>query len=98
MAEETNMMGDGGEIEDVPQMSPAAEPTSTKKPRINQFFKTVASVGASDLHIKSDAIPRVRIGGDLKTLKTAALSPEEVDAIVHEMLSDEQRHDFHQHG
>lgn len=70
----------------------------SKRPRINQFFKTVAAVNASDLHVKSDAVPRVRIGGELKTLKIEPLSPAEVDEMVKEMLSEEQLSEFHQHG
>jgi twitching motility protein PilT len=99
MAEETSTSESVGTEEDFPQAAhPSETAAPTKKPRINQFFKTVAAVGASDLHIKSDAVPRVRIGGDLKVLKTDPLSPEEVDQIVKEMLTEEQLHDFHVHG
>src|SRR5262252_2847148 len=69
-----------------------------KKRRIDTFFRTVAAVGGSDLHLKSDAVPRVRVGGELRVLKTAALSPQEVSDIVEEMLNPEQQHDFHTHG
>jgi twitching motility protein PilT len=69
-----------------------------KKRRIDTYFRTVAAVGGSDIHIKSDAIPRVRIAGELRTLKTAVLSPEEVDEIIAEMLKPEQMIDFNQHG
>ena len=58
----------------------------------------MASVNASDIHIKSDAVPRVRVGGDLKTLKIEPLSPQEVDSMVEEMLTSEQLADFREHG
>jgi twitching motility protein PilT len=69
-----------------------------KKRRIDTYFRTVAAVGGSDLHLKSDAIPRVRVAGELRVLKTPPLSPEEVSDIVEEMLNPEQLHDFHTHG
>ncbi len=69
-----------------------------KKRRIDTYFRTVAAVGGSDIHLKSDAVPRVRVGGELRVLKTAPLSPKEVDEIIEEMLTPEQLHDFHVHG
>jgi twitching motility protein PilT len=69
-----------------------------KRRRIDVFFRTVANVKGSDIHIKSDAVPRVRVGGDLKALNTGPLTAEEVDTIVEEMLTSEQMFDFKQHG
>jgi len=66
--------------------------------RIDRFFKTVAALGASDLHVKSDMVPRVRIGGVLKTLQTDPLSAEEVDQMAFEMMNEEQRQKFHDNG
>ena len=43
-------------------------------------------------------MPRVRVGGDLKTLKIEPLTPAEVDEMVEEMLSVEQLKDFHELG
>ena len=42
----------------------------TKKRRIDTYFRTVGAVNGSDIHLKSDAVPRVRVSGDLRTLKT----------------------------
>jgi twitching motility protein PilT len=69
-----------------------------KKRRIDVFFRTVASVLGSDIHIKADAVPRVRVAGELKALNTGPIPPEEVDAIVEEMLTSEQMFEFKQHG
>ncbi len=69
-----------------------------KKRRIDTFFKTVSAVGGSDIHIKSDAIPRIRINGELRSLKTAVLTAQDVNEIVEEILSAEQMHEFHSHG
>ncbi len=69
-----------------------------KKRRIDTYFRTVAAVNGSDIHIKSDAVPRVRVGGDLRVLKTDPMTPAEVDAMVAEMLSPEQQKDYYHHG
>ena len=72
--------------------------TETKKRRIDPYFRTVAAVHGSDIHIKSDAVPRVRVAGELKALNTGPLAPGDVDAIVEEMLTSEQMFEFKQHG
>jgi twitching motility protein PilT len=74
---------------------PASEP---KKRRIDQYFRTVAAVRGSDIHIKSDAIPRVRVAGELRSLKVDPIPPEVVDEIVEEILNSEQMFEFKQHG
>jgi twitching motility protein PilT len=69
-----------------------------KKPRIHTFLKTVGAVNASDLHLKADTVPRVRIGGDLKTLKTDPLSNDEIEAMVAEILSPAQFDEYNARG
>lgn len=69
-----------------------------KKRRVDPYFRTVSAVHGSDIHIKSDAVPRVRVAGELRILKTASLSPADVEAMVEEMLNSEQLFEFKQHG
>lgn len=69
-----------------------------RKRRIDTFFRTVGAVGGSDIHLKSDAIPRIRVSGELRSLKVEPLTPADVDVIVEEMLTPEQMMDFKQHG
>src|SRR3954464_8774951 len=69
-----------------------------KKRRIDTYFRTVAAVHGSDIHIKSDAIPRVRVNGELRALKTDPLSVPHVEAMTEEILSSEQIFEFKQHG
>jgi twitching motility protein PilT len=69
-----------------------------KTPRIHAFFKTVAAVDGSDLHLKADVVPRIRVGGDLKTLKTDPLTAAEIDQMIEEILLPEQLAAFRQHG
>src|SRR5439155_5018379 len=70
----------------------------SKKRRIDTYFKTVAAVNGSDIHIKADAVPRIRVGGELRSLKTEPLTAADTDAMVAEMLSPVQMEDFQTHG
>jgi twitching motility protein PilT len=71
---------------------------SPKKPRLHTFLKTVGAVNGSDLHLKADVVPRVRVGGDLKTLKTEPLSNDEIDVMVREILSPAQLDEYNARG
>ena len=52
----------------------------------------------SDLHIKADAIPRIRKGGKLMQTNSPAMKNSEIESMVREMLTDEQWHDFSHRG
>lgn len=67
-------------------------------PRINRFFEAVTKVEGSDLHIKADAIPRIRKGGKLMQTNSPAMKNSEIESMVREMLTDEQWHDFSHRG
>src|ERR1035437_5663248 len=67
-------------------------------PRIHSFLKTVAAVNGSDLHLKADAVPRIRVGGELKALKTEALSNDDILAMVEEILQPEQLAELQHRG
>jgi twitching motility protein PilT len=61
-----------------------------RRTRIMKFLETVAKVEASDLHLKAEAVPRVRKGGELKLTTSGPLSNDEIESMVREMLSPEQ--------
>jgi twitching motility protein PilT len=69
-----------------------------KKRRIDAFFRTVSAVKGSDIHLKADAVPRIRVAGELRALKIDPLSPADMEAIMEEMLNSEQLFEFKQHG
>ncbi len=69
-----------------------------KRNRIDTFFKTVVKVDGSDLHLKSEVVPRIRIHGDLQNLKTDPIDPADMDSMIEEMLNPEQLHHFREHG
>ncbi len=70
----------------------------TSAPRINRFFEAVAKVEGSDLHIKADAIPRIRKGGKLMQTSSPPMKNSEIESMVQEMLSAEHWREFSQRG
>jgi len=58
--------------------------------KLKLFLRTMISNGGSDLHIKSGAIARVRLNGQLKLMGKEELSAENVDGIVKAITTTEQ--------
>ncbi|MGA1871397.1 MAG: type IV pilus twitching motility protein PilT [bacterium] len=67
-------------------------------PKIDPFLKIMQDVGASDLHISAGSAPLVRINGVLDETKHKALTEEEVDILLYELLSDSQIAYFEKKG
>ena len=82
----------------VAPLAPADPVPAKRTPRIHTFLKTVAAVNGSDLHLKADVVPRIRVAGELKSLKTDPLTPEDIDAMIEEILLPEQLADFRHRG
>jgi twitching motility protein PilT len=53
---------------------------------------------ASDLHLSADCSPVLRINGQLEPAKHRALSTEEVQLLLYEVLTDSQIHTFEEEG
>lgn len=87
-------------IEESKQLEVSGGDVSVKSavPRINRFFEAVTKVEGSDLHIKADAIPRIRKGGRLMQTNSSAMKNAEIESMVKEMLTEEQWHDFSHRG
>jgi len=71
---------------------------SGREPRINKLFRAVIKNRASDLHLKSDAVPRMRIGGAIKSTSSEPLSTEAVDKLIFEIMTEEQRQQYSEKG
>jgi len=84
--------------------APAAEETSVMHPQSieharprhglpekDKFLLAVARLGASDLHLKTGAKPRVRVGGVLRTVDVDVLPTQEFEQKLFEFLSPEQQ-------
>lgn len=58
--------------------------------KLKLFLRTMISNGGSDLHLKSGAIPRVRLDGKLKLMGKDELKAEDVEGILRSIISAEQ--------
>lgn len=61
---------------------------------IDKLFQVMISQQASDLHLSSGSPPFLRIHGDMIKLEHPALSNENVQALVFEILSEKQKRQF----
>ncbi len=60
------------------------------KEQLNKYLKTLVANDGSDLHIKAEAVPRVRIHGVLKKLGNEKLDAGAVKLLVKEITTAEQ--------
>lgn len=94
-------------VTDIPSSSAPAgrislDPTITKKDphatRWGDFLKATIKFGASDLIMKSDQKPKIRLRGSLKALDVEPVSASEFFKIAQEILTDGQIADLHKFG
>lgn len=61
-------------------------------PKVQKLLQKTVEAGASDLHLTVGAPPTLRVRGDLVPLSgEAPLGPEEVETLIFELVSDEQK-------
>ncbi len=60
--------------------------------KLQFYLKNLIHNGGSDLHLKSGAVIRLRVNGDLLKLGERVLSHEELDGIAQDILTKEQYH------
>jgi len=61
---------------------------------ITQLLEFSVQQGASDLHLSSGQPPIIRIDGDIQRIDSPALDAEQLQTIVYDVMSDEQRRGF----
>jgi len=66
--------------------------------RWGKFLQAAIKLGASDLIMKSDQVPKLRLRGALKGLDCEAVTTDEFWGIAQAILSDEQVEDLHKFG
>lgn len=66
--------------------------------RFGKFLQATIKFNGSDLIVKTDAIPKIRLRGSLKQLDTEPVSSEEFVSIAKHILTDEQFEDLHKYG
>jgi len=62
--------------------------------KINELFKMMVEKKASDLHLGVGSPPIFRIDGKLIPLETPSLSPENLQEMIHSVLTSEQKEKF----
>lgn len=61
-------------------------------PKVQTLLQKTVEAGASDLHLTVGAPPTLRVRGDLTPISgEAPLGPEEAEALIFELLSEEQK-------
>src|SRR3954453_1039283 len=51
-------------------------------PQLDGLLTALASHDGSDLHVKGDAVPRIRVDGDLRKLQAEPLTPATVSEMA----------------
>jgi twitching motility protein PilT len=68
------------------------------EPELNQYFKAAIKTKASDLHLKTGQPPKLRIFGRLKNTTGEIMTPEKIEQLVFEILTEPQKEFFMRHG
>ncbi|MDX2118321.1 MAG: PilT/PilU family type 4a pilus ATPase [Planctomycetota bacterium] len=77
------------------EAKPKNDPHAT---RFGKFLQAAIKLGASDLIMKSEQSPKLRLRGALKPLDTEPVTGEEFFQIARAILDDEQMEDLHKFG
>lgn len=68
------------------------------EPALNRYFKAAIKTQASDLHLKVGQPAKLRLSGSLKTTTGDPFKAEEMEEMVLEIMSPEQKEYFLSHG
>jgi len=66
--------------------------------KIDKYFRAAIKSLASDLHLKGGEPPRIRVGGFLKQTTGNAISEEDLEKLIFEILGPEQKDFFLENG
>lgn len=61
---------------------------------VDDLLRTMIEREASDVHIRSNSPPLLRIHGDLYRMEADTLSPEEAKTLCYSIMTDAQRHEL----
>ena len=68
------------------------------EPKLHRFFRAAIKTHANDLHLKVGQVAKLRLYGQLKNTTGEALTPEQMEEMVFEILTPNQKEFFLQHG
>jgi twitching motility protein PilT len=83
-------------IADLPEID--AAPVSPREPKINVLFRTVMKYEASDLHLKVNLPPMMRLKGVIRKMEAPPISEEQMERLFFEIMTPKQRHQLEETG
>ena len=72
--------------------------TAKTDPEINKFFRALVKLKGSDLHMKVDRPPYIRISGTLKPMNTPPIDDETMTRLIFEIMNERNRGIFEENG
>jgi len=73
-------------------------PKTPRDPELNKYFRAAIKTQASDIHLKVGQPPKLRLYGKLKNTTGEIMTPERIEKLVYEILSDAHKKSFLEHG
>jgi twitching motility protein PilT len=68
------------------------------KMRLQKYFEAMIKQDASDLHLKPNTVPHIRIRAIIRSTQADVLSPAEIATMAHELMTEKQWNFFEEHG
>jgi twitching motility protein PilT len=68
------------------------------EPELNKYFKAAIKQQASDLHLKANQVPKMRLQGMLKNTNVEPFTKERMEQMAYEIMSPAQKEYFIQRG
>ena len=62
---------------------------------LNELLSYSLDSGASDLHLSVGSVPMVRINGSMRPLNMDALSQDDMESMLTQVMSEDQKKLFH---
>jgi twitching motility protein PilT len=69
-----------------------------RAPKLEPYFRALIKAGGSDLHFKAGSPPHIRVNAVLHATESDELSSEQIEQMAYELMTDEQRAFFQEHG
>ena len=67
-------------------------------PKLEKYLRALVKAGASDLHLKANAVPHIRVRATVMPTQAGPLAPEEIAEMAYELMNEKQRQFFEEHG
>ncbi|HEX4588604.1 MAG TPA: PilT/PilU family type 4a pilus ATPase [Gemmataceae bacterium] len=71
----------------IEEFQPAPPAEVRREPKINQLFRTVMKYEASDLHLKVNLPPMMRLKGVIRRMDAAPISDEQMERMFYEIMN-----------